>query len=220
MPEELKITEVKSFPTLFLGFDLRGMYDPDKVVADADEYVLPHGLLETDNPSDGSTYGQDGYLQSPHLSELRTLMQRCVDEYVDKIKLEPLGIWNSWMNKGSEGSKTSLHRHEGSVISGAFYPKIVGHNRNSPPLQLHSPLKPNHMCTVFTEPNDYNTYVQEVPAWEGMLWIFPSWCEHSTEVNRTTARYCLSFNTYPRKFEGLTLGENGHYNLPNVINVD
>ena len=218
MSEELKITEVTSFPTLFLGFDLRGLYDKDEVVEGADELVLPHGLLETDVDTDGSTFGMTGYLEDK--PERRDLMQRCVDAYVDKLKLEPIGIWNSWINKGSPGSRTAPHRHEGSVISGAFYPKIVGHNRNSPPLQLHSPLKPYHMCTIFTEPNEYNTYVQEVPAWEGMLWLFPSWCEHSTAVNQTQARYCISFNTYPRKFESLQKDEHGHYRLPAAIHVD
>lgn len=201
MSEELKITEVTAFPTLFLGFDLRELYDKDKVVEGVDKLITPHGLIESENEGDGSTWGSSSYLEEQ--PELTNLMQRCVDAYVDKLKLEPLGVWNSWINKGSHGSKTNPHRHEGSVISGAFYPKIVGDNRNSPPLQLHSPLKPYHMSTIFVEQNEYNSYVQEVPAWEGMLWLFPSWCEHSTAINYTEARYCISFNTYPRKFESL-----------------
>ena len=118
MSEELKITEVTAFPTLFLGFDLRELYDKDKVVEGVDKLITPHGLIESENEGDGSTWGSSSYLEEQ--PELTNLMQRCVDAYVDKLKLEPLGVWNSWINKGSHGSKTNPHRHEGSVISGAF----------------------------------------------------------------------------------------------------
>ena len=198
---DLKITEVTSFPTLFLGFDLRGKYDPDEIVKDAREEVLPHGVINSPNEDDGSSYGTTGFLDTR--LELRSLMQECVDAYVHKIQLEDLGIWNSWINVGGPGSKTELHRHEGSVLSGSFYPKIVGNKQDSPPLILHSPLKPFHMTSVFKTSNNYNTYYQEVPAWEGLLWIFPSWCEHSTVESKAKERYCISFNTYPRKFDNI-----------------
>jgi len=199
----LKSTTVLAFPTVFIGYDLRGMYDPDEIIEGAADLISPHGLLESKNEGDGSTWGTEGHLETH--AELRRLMQRCVDNYVDTVGLEPLGIWNSWLNKGTPGSRTIPHRHEGSSISGAFYPKIVGNNEDSPPLTLHSPLKPLHGMQVFAEPNMLNTYTTEVSAWEGMLWLFPSWCEHSTPVNKAEERYCISFNTYPRKYEKINI---------------
>ena len=50
-----------------------------------------------------------------------------------------------------------------------------------------------------------NRQTTEVSAWEGMLWLFPSWCEHSTPVNKAEERYCISFNTYPRKYEKINI---------------
>ena len=198
---EKTLIEVLAFPTFVLGFNLTGRYDPDETIKGSSKIVASHGLLNSDNSEDGSSYGKIGFLDSK--PSLKTLMQECVDTYTSKLDQEDLGLWDSWINIGSKGSQIIRHRHEGSVISGAFYPKIDGDPELSPPLILHSPLSAYHSNTKYTQVNAINSYQEILPSWEGMLWLFPSWCEHSTTASQADKRYVISFNTYPKKYDAL-----------------
>ena len=185
--------QILAFPSVIMGFDLQGAYDPDQLV---DEEIVPHALMGNAQPGDGSSSGKGiNYLHTR--PEVKLMLQNCVDEYTNKMSQETLAIANSWINRASQGTFTNLHRHEGSVISGAFYPKVEG--EGSSPLILHTPLAAHTFNTFYTQDNDLNASYCQVPATQGMLWLFPSWLNHHTEPTQTNSRWVISFNTYPRE---------------------
>lgn len=189
----MKFHQILAFPSVVMGFDLQGEYDPDKLTR---ETVEPHALMGNAQPGNGSSSGKGtNYLHTR--PEVKDLLQRCVDEYTQKMSQESLAIANSWINIGSRGTYTNVHRHEGSIISGAFYPKIEG--EGSSPLILHTPLAAHTFNTFYTQDNDLNASYCQVPANQGMLWLFPSWLNHHTEPTDSDARWVVSFNTYPRE---------------------
>ena len=189
----MKFHQILAFPSVVIGFDLQGEYDPDELV---DETVEPHALMGNAQPGNGSSSGKGtNYLHTR--PGVKDLLQRCVDEYTQKMSQESLAIANSWINIGSRGTYTNVHRHEGSIISGAFYPKIEG--EGSSPLILHTPLAAHTFNTFYTQDNDLNASYCQVPANQGMLWLFPSWLNHHTEPTDSDARRVVSFNTYPRE---------------------
>lgn len=189
----MKFHQILAFPSVVIGFDLQGEYDPDKLTR---ETVEPHALMGNAQPGNGSSSGKGtNYLHTR--PGVKDLLQRCVDEYTQKMSQESLAIANSWINIGSRGTYTNVHRHEGSIISGAFYPKIEG--EGSSPLILHTPLAAHTFNTFYTQDNDLNASYCQVPANQGMLWLFPSWLNHHTEPTDSDARWVVSFNTYPRE---------------------
>ena len=52
------------------------------------------------------------------------LVVKCMQHYVDKMKLKPIMIGNAWYNELPPGGWTNRHRHEFSVVSGALYLKL------------------------------------------------------------------------------------------------
>ena len=168
-----------------MAFDLTGEVDNQKLV---DSYNgLDHLLLEGGTSNyDGGGWNMDDY------PDLRELLQKCVNIYAEQMNLSDMFISNSWMNSMTPGSRVKPHRHEGSVISGAYYPKVAD---GSASLIFHSPISMYRMNDVFKGETDINTYFNYFPAQENVLYLFPSWLTHETEVNDTEERYVLSFNT-------------------------
>ena len=91
------------------------------------------------------------------------------------------------------GKRLNLHRHEGSVLSGAFYLKV---DNDSVPLRFKSPLLPYKMNDMYQRmDNQYaSTGVMLKPS-NGQLVLFPSWLEHETDPE-CGERCVISFNTF------------------------
>ena len=174
------------FPTLVVAFDLTDMIDNKKLIEsyNGKEHLLVEG-------PGSSNYNGGGWNIDDH-EGLRDILQDCVDMYIDKLNLSDAFISNSWMNKMDTGGKIKPHRHEGSVVSGAYYPKA---GPNSAHLVFHSPISIYRMNDIFKGETKANSYFNYFPAQENILYIFPSWLQHETEVNNTDERYVLSFNT-------------------------
>jgi hypothetical protein len=103
----------------------------------------------------------------PELTGLRNILKQYVRLYCSKYDIPPLKFINSWFNISQPGNKLKAHKHEESIISGAFY--ISG----STPL-------------IFPD-----TQVQPYP---GLLVIFSSDLVHYTEEDKEQ-RIVISFNT-------------------------
>lgn len=177
--------EHKFFPTYVLSFDLSNLDVSDLI----NSYEGEDHTLVSSGSSSHSKFSNvlDKF---PLIGEK---CQECIKTYGQIMKLKKIFISNSWVNKMTQGGKTKLHRHEGSVLSGAFYLKS---NDDSAGLVFHSPLKPYRMNDIFYEDNPLDVHTKCVPAQQGMLYLFPSWLEHETEINQSSERYVLSFNTW------------------------
>lgn len=105
-------------------------------------------------------------LEYPELIGLKAIIEKYLKEYHPK----PLKIINSWFNTMNVGDELKIHKHEESIVSGAFYINV---GDNSVPL-------------IFS--------TQQVKPKNGLLVLFPSEMEHYTEPEREQ-RTVMSFNT-------------------------
>lgn len=184
---------VRLFPTPVgiyqLNIDLESLYERLKKFK-----TEPHGLLDDSK----SSYNQDvSILYDEDFVDLHEQIQFCLEDYTNNIRLQPLVVTGSWYNEMEDGCKVNLHRHEGSVISGAFYIKID----NAVPLRFKNPLLPYKMNDLHTSTDsEFSSPGVQFPPESGNLVLFPSWLEHETD-NETGKRCVLSFNTlYKRMF--------------------
>ena len=93
-----------------------------------------------------------------------------------------------------KGGFTERHRHESSVVSGAFYIKLPEGDCGN--FYVVSPLQQYMMCQHFIKDSIYGDYFYDVPIKENHLYLFPSWLEHGSRVNKTDSdRITVSFNT-------------------------
>ena len=135
---------------------------------------LKNTLLHTKTSSHGlATKGTSTYnhgmpvLMYPELTVLRNILKQYVRIYCTKYDISPLKFINSWFNISQLGNKLKAHKHEESIISGAFY--ISG----------KTPL-------IFSDTS--------VKPYSGLLVIFSSELVHYTE-EETEERIVISFNT-------------------------
>ena len=132
-------------------------------------------------------------LEHPNLVELKSAIVESLKDYQDRLGIFNLDICESWFNVTLPGGKLDLHRHEGSVVSGAFYPM----EDEVSPLLFKSPILPYKMNELY-RPNvgtqhafGFNTVFPS----KGMLVLFPSWLEHKTD-KEIGNRLVVSFNTF------------------------
>jgi hypothetical protein len=136
--------------------------------------AIENKLLQIETNSHGlvtkgtSTYNHGiPVLMYPELTGLKNIIKQYVRIYCSKYDISPLKFINSWFNISQPGNKLKAHKHEESIVSGAFY------------LSGKTPL-------IFPD-----TLINPYP---GMLVIFSSDLVHYTE-EETEQRIVISFNT-------------------------
>lgn len=191
------------FPTVVMEFDLSEVLTEENVqtLKDLDKKADFHGLI----PEGTSTYAtMRSLLEQEETKFLDEILHSCVNEYCNVMNLQPVAIGNCWTNFTTEGAYVKLHRHEGSVISGALY---IQSDFESVDLTMHSPLRPYRMYDLFHEENFDNSYYAHFKPKPLTLYIFPSWIDHETQVEYSKAtRQVISFNT---KYIEMERVENG-----------
>ena len=151
--------------------------------------VEPHDLLGNSDSSYGTEFT---ILYHDQLKFLKEELDNCLQEYTQRVGLEDVEIIRSWFNNMTTGKSIKLHRHEGSVISGAFYIKV---SDNSVPLKFKSPVYQHKMLDMFITPTQYTCPGFDLKPISGQLVLFPSWLEHETDAE-CGERVVISFNTF------------------------
>ncbi len=135
---------------------------------------IKNKLLQIQSSSHGlitkgySTYNHGmPVLMYPELTGLKNTIKQYVRLYCNKYEIPPLKFINSWFNISQPGNKLKAHKHEESIVSGAFY--ISG----------KTPL-------IFSDAS--------INPYPGLLVIFSSDLVHYTE-EETKERIIISFNT-------------------------
>lgn len=183
------------FPTVIHEWDFEPDADTAMLATLAKKMpTRAHGLVDGAQSSYNSVDTE--ILSNPLLANMRRRFQDCVDAMTDTLGLEPVVITNSWVNFLHEGHRVERHRHELSVISGAFY---IEADPGSVELQFHSPLEPLRMFEHVVVQNWHNQNFNTVPCKPLTLILFPSWLSHSSKDNQTANRVTLSFNTTYKK---------------------
>ena len=181
------------FPISVMEFKIP--LDPKKIKEDLDKYknIMERPPLFVGDGDGISSYSPKfSILKNDEFSLLIKEFEKCLEEYTELIGLTEVRISNSWVSIMNENVGIREHRHPGSVVTGAYYPKKP---TDSVELTLSNPLQPYKMCELYDKYTGYNTDVGFVPTQEGYLYLFPSWLEHGTNLNTTDERYVISFNT-------------------------
>jgi len=113
------------------------------------------------------------------------------DVFCLKNKVSLSNIWFT-VNKFKEN--TPPHTHPFSIISGVFYVKIP---KNSGNIIFSNDVKVENFLHFknIVKGNCYNTKYWWLPSEENVLYLFPSWLEHSVETNLSKKdRISISFN--------------------------
>ena len=141
-----------------------------------------------------SSHGGFDPLGAPASQDILKAFQECLNHYADKMGNWPCVISGGWYNVLPKGGFTERHRHESSVVSGAFYIKLPEGDCGN--FYVVSPLQQYMMCMHFIKKSIYGDYFYDVPIKENHLYLFPSWLEHGSRVNNTDDdRITVSFNT-------------------------
>lgn len=126
-----------------------------------------HGLVEGGK----SSYNFEiPILEYKNLISIKKIIKNYLSIYRKKYGIYNLTIINSWFNISGPGSKLLPHKHENSILSGAFYVYA----------EDVSPL-------IFSG-------IRKVKPYNGLLTIFPSDLIHYTE-KEIGNRITISFNT-------------------------
>ena len=180
------------FPTVVMRFDLTTHPHYDRMLDVVNKTKTEwHAIMKNSE----STYNEatpNRWLDKLGLEEFKKTIQDCIQEYCAEYGLPPLAIGNSWMNRVGVGGAVRPHRHEVSVLSGAFYPVA---DEGSAPLIFKNPLSVYKMYEYASDETFYNAAMMETPCEQGTLVLFPSWLEHYTNDNTTENRVTVSFNT-------------------------
>ena len=180
------------FPLAVMEF--RILCSPNDHITEKLEAYKPsmkdHPLLEGGGKSTYNPY--DSILDKPEFAELRREFEQRLKEYGKLLGLREFEMINSWFSIMEKDTSLKMHRHQASLISGAYYPKCP---EGSVGLTFKNPLQPYKMCELYSEVTGYNAMEAILPAKEGHLYLFPSWLEHGTKTNTTDERYVISFNT-------------------------
>jgi len=182
------------FPTVVMEFDLNSKVNSQLLYNELRQMeIKDHPLL---SKNAGSSYdpGKEHLLdlKIPLIKKLKDSIQESLDVYTNEVGLLPCQISNSWMSIMNANSYLHAHRHEASVLSGAYYPHS---SADAVGLTFVSPLMPYMMCEVNEKITGYNAKEGTLQAKEGVLYLFPSWLEHRTDVNTVDNRMVISFNT-------------------------
>jgi hypothetical protein len=115
---------------------------------------------------------------------------RKLNEYTSTTGLSEMTITNSWFNIQKPNSRIDIHNHDNSKVSAALYLKV---DKDSSNLILHD-VHPFHNWRERNHINEYNYNSYIIKPKVGMLVLFPSWLNHSGDVNQSKERIVLSFN--------------------------
>jgi len=181
-----------AFPSLVTTFDIEGHPDENTVMEMINMYTKfgDHKLVHEGQSS--YITGDEQFLNDKRLTNLWKTIQECVDIYTQHLGVDYTLISTSWFNSLYQNGQVDAHRHERSIVSGAYYPYVDG---GSAPLVFENPNQVNFMNYSALGLTDYNRYELECYPKTGLLCLFPSWMRHHVPSNTTEKRYTVSFNT-------------------------
>lgn len=109
-------------------------------------------------------------------------------------------ITSAWCNYTEKGQIHHTHKHSNSFISGVIYLQTTTDDS----VEFYSPYNDREIIDVCNkEYNLYNSSSWEIPVYDNLLILFPSWIYHSVPIKSTTGtRIALSFNTFLRGLVG------------------
>ena len=137
-------------------------------------------------------------LDLPNLINLKLLIEQKLKDFQKKILgiEQELYITESWITKTLKDGSHTIHNHPNSMFSGIFYIQVPDKSF----LNFHfenNLFQWFNFTFNYSDFNEFNSKNLSVSVKENDFIIFPSWLEHSVDINSsTTERIILGFNTF------------------------
>ena len=135
----------------------------------------------------------ENLLHINEFADMKKTIEERLNEYCDDAGLEPVDIGKSWINHQVQEGYVASHRHELSIVSGAYYPIV---EEGSASIVFESPIRTPRMSEIHNKATNFTADKMEFEPKSGMLILFPSWLYHSSLPNKTAKRITISFNTF------------------------
>ena len=182
------------FPTLVGTFELKTVNN--EVLMNKMDMAgnVGHGLIE--NGVSSYVGGEDCFLTRLNIEDLKKEILYHLNEYCFQAGIAPNYIINIGANVLEQQGLVKRHRHEKSIISGAYYP-----NDSNANLILENPNTIFQMTQTNINESIYNSEKISIKPKAGLLVMWPSHIYHYTESNDKNKRYTVSFNTLDESYK-------------------
>lgn len=159
-------------------------------------------LLSTRVAAEENSSAVGGYQSQKFDFRITTLFAAALEETIrqvsDELLINPKSktmVMDCWANINSPGSYNRKHTHANSMISGVYYPRVPENSGQivftDPRIQAHVITLPVTRKTAIT-----SRHIKRTPQ-AGEFILFPSWLEHSVDVNRSgEERVSVAFNIF------------------------
>jgi uncharacterized protein (TIGR02466 family) len=181
------------------------LFFPTPIVQDTIESDLEQYVMDLSRSDEGVKLSNKGGYQSKHFQKPEKEFQDLWEQIEGKLnefhkdiaKLKgnvQINEW--WFNVNHKGCMNRQHQHPSSLHSGVYYIKA--------PDKCGDICFPNPNQTlmwgwpggIVREQNQVNSGIVSMKPLKNLLYIFPSWANHSVDANESEEpRISLSFNT-------------------------
>ena len=171
----------------------------DIIESNLTDYVLNMAAF-----SKGLKLSNRGGFQSDHFfkpeKEFESLwysIEERLNHYHNEMKLKGrVAINEWWFNVNYKGCMNRLHQHPNSIHSGVYYIKAPENCGSIVFPHPSSTLMWGWQGGMLKEPTSTNSSMVSLKPVKNLLYIFPSWADHSVDANESNEeRISLSFNT-------------------------
>ena len=171
----------------------------DKIESDLEDYVL--SLSRSDEGVNKSNSG--GWQSKPYskpeneFAELWNAIEERVNIYHKNMSLKGnVQISSWWFNVNYKGCMNRQHQHPNSIHSGVYYIKAPENCGNICFPNPNQTLMWGWPSGITKTSNSTNSEIATLKPVKNLLYIFPSWTNHSVDANESDEpRISLSFNT-------------------------
>ena len=210
IPEgQFRKADYSLFPTLVQTYNLEDHPDQELVIKTIEDFTDETLMKWPVDIGKGKTSSRDfdviskthktaNFLDQKEFKLIKQDIQNCIDQYCTKCGLEPAKIAKSWFNIQEEQGYVTEHRHELSIVSGAYYPYC---DKDSAPIVFTSPILAPKMAEVHNNTTEFTADKTEFVPRTGLLVLFPSWLYHRSLHNKTKKRLTISFNSHHIKVD-------------------
>lgn len=140
----------------------------------------------------GKVHRSTNCLDLPEFTKLKRDIENCLNDYTRTLGMEGVELTKSWFNIQEADGHVNEHRHDLSIVSGAYYPYV---DEGSAPIVFRNPNLGPKMSEVHDRVTEFTADIMEFHPRSGMLVLFPSWLYHRSYRNKTEKRLTISFNT-------------------------
>jgi uncharacterized protein (TIGR02466 family) len=140
----------------------------------------------------GKVHRNTNCLDEPEFAKLKRDIENRLVDYTRTVGIAGVELTKSWFNIQEAEGYVAEHRHDISIVSGAYYPYV---DEGSAPIVFRNPILGPKMSERPERNTEFSTDGMEFFPKTGMLVLFPSWLYHRTYFNKTKKRITISFNT-------------------------